>query len=842
MRHFNALRLVSGVGLSYYACTTWDPMEQASKSNNALKRTTSRTRTKTITPARQSARRGHGLSLLEDIGTLIARSHDLQETLEEITQTIAERMGTEVCSLYLYDAKERRLTLWATTGLDRAAVGNVTMSIDEGLSGLVIEKMEPVAVTDAMTHPRNKYFPETGEERFHSFLGLPILEKNNPLGVLVIQSRNRRHFSRTEIRLLKAISTQVSHNIVQARLLETLKSKEQEREEAHRGMVDAIKRLRVYEREREEENSARNHGGRTRLSGIGASPGFGIGHVHLIHPNIQFDALTERTVDTPEEELQRLHAAVRHSQAEIEALKTQVHARLPEIDVAIFDAHAMMLEDPGFLGKIEELIRDNDAAEIAVKKVSEEYIETLERAENQLLRERTTDIRDVSQRLLRQLLGLEEQERPINDSVILLADELTLSDLCMVDPERLKGVVLGSGSATSHASILAKSFEIPTVVGVEHAEMVQENDMVIVDGNSGVVYVNPGNEVLREYTQLDREYRAFNRDLEGIHDLPAETRDGVRVTLAANVGLLVDATLAQRHGAEGVGLYRTEIPFLTYRDFPSEEEQFELYRRVLSSMNGKPVTIRTLDLGPDKYPAYMRLPREHNPYLGWRSIRISLEKADIFKVQLRAILRVGVHGPVRLLLPMISSVEEIFQVKKLLAEVKAELHEEGIAFDPWMPLGVMVEVPAAVWLADRLIKEVDFFNIGTNDLIQYLLAVDRDNRKVASLYEPLHPAVLQAISWTVQAAKRAGRPVSMCGEMAADPLCTMVLLGMGLDELSMEPFFVPVIKRVVRSLSYAEAQQLTKEVLRMETVQEVKGRLFGELKKLGMIELVEMYH
>ena len=832
---------MGGVGLSYYARTTWGPMERTSKSSNALKRTTSRARTKTVASPRQPSRRGHSLSLLEDIGTLIAHSHDLQETLEEITQTIAERMGTEVCSLYLYDAKERRLTLWATTGLDRAAVGNVTMSIDEGLSGLVIEKMEPVAVTDAMTHPRNKYFPETGEERFHSFLGLPILEKDGPLGVLVIQSRNRRHFSRTEIRLLKAISTQVSHNIVQARMLETLKNKEQEREETHRRMVDAIKRLRVYEREREEENPTQSRSGRLRLSGVGASPGFGIGQVHLVHPHIQFETLTERTVDDPEEELRGLHDAVRRSLMEIDALKAQVHARLPEIDVAIFDAHAMMLEDPGFLGKIEELIRENEAAEIAIKKVSEEYIEALERAENQLLRERTTDIRDVSQRLLHHLLGLEEKERPKNDSVILLAEELTLSDLCMVEPEKLKGVVLGSGGATSHASILAKSFEIPTVVGVEYAELVQEDDMVIVDGNSGVVYVNPGAEVLREYTQLDREYRAFNRDLEGIHDLPAETRDGVCVALTANVGLLVDVTLARRHGAEGVGLYRTEIPFLTYRDFPSEEEQFELYRRVLDSMGGKPVTIRTLDLGPDKYPAYMRLPQEHNPYLGWRSIRISLEKEDIFKTQLRAILRVGVHGPVRLLLPMISGVEEIFQVKKLLVEAKAELHEEGVAFDPWMPIGVMIEVPAAVWLADRLIQEVDFFSIGTNDLIQYLLAVDRDNRKVASLYEPLHPAVLQAISWTVQAAKRAGRRVSMCGEMAADPLCTMVLLGMGLDELSMEPFFVPVIKRVVRSLSYADAQHLTQEVLRLETAQEVKGRLFGELKKLGMIELVEMY-
>jgi phosphoenolpyruvate-protein kinase (PTS system EI component) len=259
-------------------------------------------------------------------------------------------------------------------------------------------------------------------------------------------------------------------------------------------------------------------------------------------------------------------------------------------------------------------------------------------------------------------------------------------------------------------------------------------------------------------------------------------------------------------------------------------------------MNGKPVTIRTLDLGPDKYPAYLRLPREDNPFLGWRSIRISLEMADVFKVQLRAVLRAGAHGPVRILFPMISSVEEILQVKEILTQVKEDLRQEGKVFDPWMPIGVMIEVPAAVWLADRLAKEVDFFSIGTNDLIQYLLAVDRNNRKVAPLYEPLHPAVLTAVSGAVRAAKRAGKRVSMCGEMAADPLCTLLLLGMGLDELSMEPFFVPVIKRVIRSLSYTRAQRLTQEVLKMETVQEVKGRLFEELRQLGMIELVEMYH
>jgi phosphoenolpyruvate-protein kinase (PTS system EI component) len=258
-------------------------------------------------------------------------------------------------------------------------------------------------------------------------------------------------------------------------------------------------------------------------------------------------------------------------------------------------------------------------------------------------------------------------------------------------------------------------------------------------------------------------------------------------------------------------------------------------------MAGKPVTIRTLDLGPDKYPPYMKLPQEDNPFLGWRSIRISLEMADLFKVQLRAILRAGVHGPVRILFPMISSVEELLQVKNLLAQARDELQREGKPFDPWMPVGMMVEVPAAVWLADRLAQEVDFFSIGTNDLIQYLLAVDRNNRKVASLYEPLHPAVLNAIATTVRAAQRAGKRVSMCGEMASDPLCALLLLGIGLDELSMEPFFVPVIKRLIRSLSYTDAQSLTEEVIQLGTAREVKGRLFSALKDLGMIELVEMY-
>ncbi|MGH7899870.1 MAG: phosphoenolpyruvate--protein phosphotransferase, partial [Candidatus Binatia bacterium] len=327
-----------------------------------------------------------------------------------------------------------------------------------------------------------------------------------------------------------------------------------------------------------------------------------------------------------------------------------------------------------------------------------------------------------------------------------------------------------------------------------------------------------------------------------LHDLPAETADRHRIVLDANIGLMGDLVFADRHGAEGVGLYRTEFPFLTYREFPDEEEQLRLYRRVIDTLGGKRVTVRTLDLGADKYPSYMRLAKEENPFLGWRSIRISLALPDLFKVQLRAVLRAGVHGPVQMLFPMISRLEEVWRVKELLDEAKRELRDEGVEFDEDMRTGIMVEVPSAVMQAEELAREVDFLSLGTNDLTQYLLAVDRNNRKVASLYDPLHPAVLRAVASTVRAARKAGKSISICGEMAADPLCALVLIGLGIEQLSMGSFYIPSIKRLVRSVEYSATRDIARRVLEMSSVQEIKGYLFGMMKKMGVIELMEMYH
>jgi phosphotransferase system enzyme I (PtsP) len=792
---------------------------------------------------RRPGKRSQGFTVLEDISGITARSEDLQETLQKVVEVVAERTATEVCSLYILDQRAQRLTLWATTGLDRSAVGKVTMSVEEGLTGMAIEKLEPVMAVDAITHPRYKYFPETGEEKYHSFVGIPIVERGTPIGVLVVQTLRRRRFSRNEIRLLRAIAVQVGGIIAQARLLEDLKTKEKERREYRRRMVAAIKKLQAYETTTGRPETAGGKRSQARLTGLPAAPGFGRGRAHLLQPPVSFALVEEALAEDADEERKRLKRAVAESLVELDRLKDRLATRMPEFDTKIIDAHQMMLEDKTFLGKIDAAIQAGDTAESALKRVAADYLGQFSRMPDGYLRDRAIDLKDVALRVLRNLLGIEEPERPLAEDSVLVAEELTLSDLSTIDHDHLRGILLATGGVTSHASILARSFEIPTVVGVEHlTDAVHEGDELIVDGNSGVLYVNPSGDVAREYERLDREYRAFNRELEGLKHEPAETTDGRRVSLYANIGLIADLMFAHRHGAEGIGLYRTEFPFLTYREFPDEEEQYQLYVRVVRGMEGRPITIRTLDVGADKYPGYLRLPREENPFLGWRSIRISLEMPEFFKVQLRAILRAATEGRVRILFPMISSVEEIRRAKELLEETKDELQREGQEFDPNVPVGMMVEVPSAVTLAHQLIREVDFFSVGTNDLIQYLLAVDRNNRKVAPLYEPLHPAVLAAVHETVQAARGAGKWVGMCGEMASDPLCTLVLVGLGLDDLSMGPFFVPVVKRIIRSIPYGAARTIARDVLSMSTVKEVKGYLFDGMKSLGIIELMEMYH
>lgn len=783
------------------------------------------------------------LALIEKITSLAGdASTDVRGTLDAIVQEIAAGMEIEVCSLYLFDARRERLVLRATEGLDRDAVGKVSMKVAEGLVGLVIETMAPVTVPDAISHPRYKYFPETGEERFHSFVGVPVQDgRREPIGVLVAQTLRRRKFTSAEIRLLRTAANQVAQMLSHHRLRETLATKEKERDEYKRRMIEANRQLKDYEKV----------GGKTRmvtpakvrrprLVGLAAAPGFAHGRAHVVGT---FLSTIDRNLRSRDRhgELRRIEEALERSRAELEALKGRMAPLMPEADLQIFDAHRLILEDPEFIQRIKEAIESGYAAESALFRVIDDLSATMLALADGYLRERATDFRDVGHRLLRHLRP-EDRHGAFARPTVLVAEELTLSQLTLVSHENLAGIALQSGGVTSHAAILARSFEIPTVVGTEHLmEAVIEGDNLVLDGNSGIIYVNPSSEIEKEYESLVKRYEAFKQELLADDGHETTTRDGQRVLMLANIALLNDIKIAVRYGAEGIGLLRSEFSFLTYEDFPDENQQVALYGRMLEAAKGRPVTIRTLDIGADKYPPYLRIPREENPFMGWRSIRISLEMAGLFKVQLRAILRAAAKHKVRIMFPMISSFEELRSAREILAEAQAELSREGMEHDPNIEVGIMIEVPAAVWLASGLAREVDFFSIGTNDLIQFLLAVDRNNPKVASLYEPLHPAVLSAIAEVINVARAAGKEVCLCGEMASDPLTTLVLVGMGLGELSMSPLFIPVVRRMVRQTNYQTARQIAREVLEMPTVKEIKGYLFERYRDLGLLNLVEMY-
>ena len=785
------------------------------------------------------------LVTLEEISRFVDEAGDLQGCLNSIAEIVAKRMQTEVCSVYLHDAESGRLTLSATKGLYPASVGRVSMLAGEGLAGLVVETREPVMVTDAPSHPRFLYFPETGEERYHSFFGVPVSARKTPIGVLVVQTSRPREFMHEEVRLLKAISAQVSTIIVRARLVDSLKDKERERKRSRQRMVSALRRLRSYEGRGKERAGEPPRKFRSRLTGIAACPGFAYGKAHIMQRLVDLDAIGKTHATDPEGEIERFRAAVQRAVGQVQEIKTRMIALISDEAGAIFDVHELVLKDPVLQNEIENrILGEHLTAYYAVSSAFRGHMQTVSEVGDRYLKERTADIRDVAQRLLDNLSGSEERRLAVPDGgAILVAEDLSPADLTLIEGDRFQGIVLATGGVTSHASLLAKSFEIPTVVAAEGLlESIRKEDSLIVDGNSGVVFINPNKEIVGEYDRLERHYLAVNRELDEMRDLPAETTDGHRVHLFANMGLLTDIRFAQTHGAEGIGLYRTEIPFLAYHDFPTEAQQFTLYQKALEGMGGKPVTIRTLDIGADKYPPYVSIARsEPNPFLGWRSIRVSLEVSETFEMQLRAILRVGALGPVRLLIPMVSSLEEILQVKTMLRKVMADLARDGLPFDADMEVGIMVEVPAAVQMAHRLMEEVDFVSIGTNDLIQYLLAVDRGNRKVASLYEPFHPAVLAALSQVIRAAKDKGKRVAMCGEMAGDPLSTLLLMGMGLEEFSMESLSIPLVRKLVRSVSYERAFAIAQAALRMHRVDQIKRYLFSEMRALGLVELMELY-
>jgi phosphotransferase system enzyme I (PtsP) len=750
-----------------------------------------------------------GVATLEDIGRLILHSHDLDETLRNVADLVARRAGTEVCSIYLLAEDGETLELRASHGLAKKAVGRVALKIGEGLTGLVARERRVVAVREPQEHPLYRYFKETGEERFHSFFGVPLLDRGEPVGVLVLQTREPRDFTPEETSALTSIAYQVGAIVVNARLLDTVRRTE----EAARHYAGELERLRRGGGRSEAAGAGR--GGEQILRGNGTSPGFVIGTANLMdeHPH---PAETPATgaVD-PSGELARLDKAIEETRVQTILLENQVAGRLAGSDAGVFHTHLMVLEDRGFTEKLRREVARGHGAATAVRMAVAEYLEAFGRMEDPYLRERAADIRDIGRRVLAHLTGRGAPDPALATEGIIVAAELLPSDMAALDPARVRGIVAERGEATSHAAIMARSLGIPALMGVRGAlRAVAQGDRLILDANSGRLYVNPGEVVEAEYRRLEEERRRESDRLEGLRDLPALSADGVAVTLRANIGLFSDVSVALRNGASGVGLYRTEFPYMVREDFPSREDQYLLYRRVVEGFGGAPVTIRTLDVGGDKHLPYAAAPTEGNPFMGLRSVRYTLENPEIFRVQIEAILMAGAHGPVRILFPLITSLEEVRRCKAVVAEACAALAREGVAFAREVPLGVMIEVPAAVWQAPALAAAVDFFSVGTNDLVQYLLAADRTNPLVSRYYDHLHPAVLAALRHVAEAARRERCGLSICGEMASDPRAFLLLFGLGYREFSLPAPFIPRMKQLLAGISSADAAETAAACLR----------------------------
>ena len=559
------------------------------------------------------------------------------------------------------------------------------------------------------------------------------------------------------------------------------------------------------------------------LQGIAGSKGIVSGRVYIYQQSIEIDSTNIRDDQIPDE-LDKVDKAAEQTRHQIHRIKEIALRDFGEDKAAIFDAHLMILEDPMLVPEIKETIKnDRVQAGYAVKKSTGKLVEMFSDIEDEYLKERIADIKDVGNRLIRNILGAaDEGLEAIGRDVLVVAHDLTPSDTATMDKKHIKGFATEIGGKTSHTAIMARSLGIPAVLGLgDIMKKIKNDDYIILDGIEGVVIVNPDKGQIEEYERKARKHKEDMDSLKAIAELPAVTTDGRSIEISANIGSPEDVQSAISYGADGVGLYRTEFLYMNRESLPSEDEQFEAYKTVAERFKDKPIIIRTLDIGGDKKLPYLELPDEMNPFLGWRAIRICLERKDLFKTQLRAILRAGAYGNVLMMYPMISAVDEVIEANKVLDEAKSELKAEGIAFNESIKTGVMIEIPSAALTADIIIKEVDFFSIGTNDLCQYTLAVDRMNEKISKLYQPFHPGILRLIKTVIDASHKEGKFTGMCGELAGDPAAAVILLGLGLDEFSMSASSMPQIKKIIRSVSYEKAKAYAQNALNMRYSSEI---------------------
>ncbi|MGM0753581.1 MAG: phosphoenolpyruvate--protein phosphotransferase [Bacillota bacterium] len=554
------------------------------------------------------------------------------------------------------------------------------------------------------------------------------------------------------------------------------------------------------------------------LKGIAASNGIAIAKAYrLVEPDLSFE---KKSVDNAEKEVSRFQEAIATSKSELEAIRDKARVDLGEDKAQIFEAHLLVLSDPELLTPIEDKVKsENVNAEFALKETADMFVSMFESMDNEYMKERAADIRDVTKRVLSHLLGVQiANPSMVTEEVIVIAEDLTPSDTAQLNREFVKGFTTDIGGRTSHSAIMARSMEIPAVVGTKSiTSSVENGDMIIVDGLNGEVHINPTPEVIEEYKKEHARYEEQKAEWAKLVNEPTVSKDGEHVELAANIGTPKDLEGVINHGGEGVGLYRTEFLYMGRDELPSEDEQYEAYKAVLEGMEGKPVVVRTLDIGGDKELPYLNLPKEMNPFLGYRAIRLCLDEQDIFRTQLRALLKASPFGNLKIMFPMISNLQEFREAKSILEEEKKALLENGTNVADHIEVGIMVEIPSTAVMADVFAKEVDFFSIGTNDLIQYTMAADRMNERVSYLYQPYNPAILRLVKMVIDAAHKEGKWAGMCGEMAGDEIAVPILLGLGLDEFSMSATSILRARSQIRQLNRSEMKELAEQALQLDT-------------------------
>jgi len=757
------------------------------------------------------------LKLLKRIVQDVTTASDLTEALTTLVRRIREAISVDAVSAFLIDDKQAEYVLIATEGLNKQAEFKVRVPLGSGLIGLVGRREEPLNMNDAREHKAFFTDPRLGEDALHAFLGVPILQHRKLYGVLIVQQADKREFDDAEEAFLITLAAQlggiIAHAEATGELAQLTKPK-----------TSSLKKNELTQ---------------LALSGIASVPGVAIGSAVVVYPPADIDAVPRQITEDVEHEITVFHEALDAARETMRRLSRRMHASVPENEHTLFDVYLRILDKENLGAEVERSIREEKlCAQSALAAVIKWHVFAFEEMKDDYLRERASDFRDIGRRVLAELQSSQAVDITYPKRTILIGEEVSAAALAEVPEGQLVGVVSSKGGNNSHVAILARALGIPTVMGVRGFKLEDvSRRAVVVDGYYGQVFISPSKTLLSEYKFLAQEEAELNKSLVKLRDKPAETTDAHRVRLYVNTGLALDTGLSMSVGAEGVGLYRSEVPFMTRDRFPSEDEQYVIYRQILKAFAPRSVTMRTLDIGGDKPLPYFPI-EEENPSLGWRGIRVTLDHPDLFLLQVRAMMRAseGLDN-LRILLPMVTTLKEVDEAIELINQAHAELLEENCALKK-PELGVMIEVPAAAYQARALASRVDFLSVGTNDLTQYLLAVDRNNARVATLYDPLHPAMLQVLLKVIEGGHAAGVQVSLCGEMASDPYAVILLLAMGFDSLSMNSASLPRVKWIIRSFSMANARKILADVLKLEHASDIRLHLQKALEFEGLGGLI----